>query len=118
MRKDVTDDEVTYIVIPEVIRYEVCAGFDYRDAERILVSRGWLTQDNEGRATRKERLPGYGKAVRCYMMPLATWRQTANDARGLGGGGEIPLRCESHATNVIEHEVFREQQEEEVTPRG
>jgi len=71
MRKDVTDDAVTYFVLPEVFRYEVCAGFDYRDAERILVSRGWLTQDNEGRATRKERLPGYGKAVRCYMMPLA-----------------------------------------------
>lgn len=71
MRKDVTADAVTYYVLPEVFRYEVCAGFDYRDAERILVARRWLSQDSEGRATRKERLPGYGKAVRCYVMPLA-----------------------------------------------
>lgn len=59
----------TYYVLPEVFRREVCAGHDYRDAEKTLVTRGWIKPGSDGRSTRKERLPGFGKPVRCYVMP-------------------------------------------------
>lgn len=59
----------TYYVLPEVFRREICTGHDYRAAEKLLVARGWIKPDSDGRATRKERLPGFGKPVRCYVMP-------------------------------------------------
>lgn len=59
----------TYYVLPEVFRREVCAGHDHRDAEKLLVARGWIKPGSDGRATRAERLPGYGKPTRCYVMP-------------------------------------------------
>lgn len=59
----------TYYVTREMFRRELCAGHDYRDAEKVLVARGWIKPGSDGRATRAERLPGYGKPVRCYVMP-------------------------------------------------
>ena len=60
----------TYFILPEVFRSQVCEGFDHREAEKILLMCNWLKPDSDGRATRKERLPGFGKAVRCYVLPL------------------------------------------------
>lgn len=60
----------TYYVLPEVFRSQVCEGFDHREAEKILLKCGWLNPGDDGRATRKERLPGFGKTVRCYVLPL------------------------------------------------
>lgn len=59
----------TYYVLPEVFRGELCAGHDHRDAEKVLVARGWIKPGSDGRATRAERLPGYGKPTRCYVIP-------------------------------------------------
>jgi uncharacterized protein (DUF927 family) len=61
---------ITLYCLPEVFRSDVIAGFDRREAERVLMARGWLRPGPDGRATRKERLPTFGKSVRCYVMPL------------------------------------------------
>ncbi|MDO8706033.1 MAG: DUF927 domain-containing protein [Sulfuricaulis sp.] len=61
----------TFFVSLEVFRRELCAGFDYHEAEKVLVTRGWLKADSDGRATRKERLPGFDRPVRVYVMPLS-----------------------------------------------
>lgn len=66
---DESPQATTYYVLPEVFRREICAGHDHRDAEKVLAARGWIKPGSDGRATRKERLPGFGKPVRCYVMP-------------------------------------------------
>jgi len=70
-KEDDLDDALTYYVLPEVFRVEVVAGHDYREAERILLERGWIKPDTDKRATRKVRLPGYAKPTRCYVLPLS-----------------------------------------------
>jgi len=72
VRKDATSDVLTYYVLPEVFRSEMCDGFDYREAERVLIAHKWISIDKDERAASKVRLPGYGKGkpTRCYVMPL------------------------------------------------
>jgi len=82
VRRDVTADTLTYFVLPEVFRNEICSGFDYRDAQKILLEHGWLKPEPptekqpKERPTRKERLPGYGKPTRCYVIPLSDVRDS------------------------------------------
>lgn len=33
---------MSYYVLPEVFREELCAGFDYRAVTRLLLAQGWL----------------------------------------------------------------------------
>ncbi len=68
---------LVYYVMLEVFRRELCTGYDYREAEKILIARGWLKPDTDGRGTRKERLPGFDKSVRCYVMPLSAQASTS-----------------------------------------
>lgn len=67
---------LVYYVMLEIFRTELCKGFDYREAEKILIARGWLKPDSDGRGTRKERLPGFDRSVRCYVMPLSAQAST------------------------------------------
>lgn len=79
VRRDVTSNSLTYYVTVEVFRQEICKGFDYRDAQKILHEHGWITctEGKEFRHTRKERLPGYGKPIQCYVVPLSDVREPA-----------------------------------------
>jgi uncharacterized protein (DUF927 family) len=53
--------QTEYLVLPEVFRTEVCAGFDYRIVARALADRGYLVCES-GRLMLKPRLPELGTA--------------------------------------------------------
>lgn len=65
--------EITYYVLPEVFREEVCIGFDYREVLRALDAAGAIKRDKTSRKfARRERLPGVGLAP-CYVILPAIW---------------------------------------------
>lgn len=60
--------QTEYFVLGEVMRGEVCEGFDPAAVFRVLIERGHLmTEKTSGRPDRKERLPGIGP-TRCYRI--------------------------------------------------
>jgi len=59
-----------FFVFREVFRGEICAGFDYRDAEKALVKAGVLIPGNDGRMTVKPRLPGFANPPRVYKLTM------------------------------------------------
>ncbi|MGO4390225.1 DUF927 domain-containing protein [Variovorax sp. M-6] len=65
-RKDI-DGEREYLVLPEVFKREVCAGFDLRHATKVLISAQWLVPGNDGKSSQKPRLPGLG-LTRVYVV--------------------------------------------------
>ena len=70
-QSDGADDQIlqsTFYVLPEVFRTEISQGFDHREVERVLLHRQWLKTDKEQRATRKERLPGFNRPSRVYVL--------------------------------------------------
>jgi putative DNA primase/helicase len=67
-RAGFVDGAQTFFIFREVFRTEVCAGFDHREAARLLVRHGWLSQDSEGNPTRKERLPLTQNPTRVYVL--------------------------------------------------
>jgi putative DNA primase/helicase len=56
-----------YFILPESFRNVVCKGLEPQVAVKALKNQGWLIPDKEGKATRKERLPGVG-LTRCYKI--------------------------------------------------
>ena len=56
-----------YFVLPETFKQEVCAGFNYRVACKLLVRHGCLKTEGNG-YTRKERLPGGEGTVHCFRI--------------------------------------------------
>lgn len=64
---DAAKASAEYYVLSELFRREICKGFDPRLVSRVLMARGHLMKGEEGRADRKERLPGIGPA-RCYRL--------------------------------------------------
>jgi uncharacterized protein (DUF927 family) len=65
--RDGNQGEREFLVLPEVFRREVCAGFDSRAATRWLREQGWLLPGADGKATQKPRLKGLGP-TRCYVI--------------------------------------------------
>ncbi|HRD50774.1 MAG: hypothetical protein JNK95_07490 [Candidatus Competibacter sp.] len=66
-KADDQGDGARFYVFPETFKAEVCAGLDWKRVARVMVERGWLAPDSEGKATRKERLPGIG-LTRCFVV--------------------------------------------------
>jgi uncharacterized protein (DUF927 family) len=61
--------EVTYLVLREAFRNEICKGFDYKMVEKILIERGYLLTDYKGRSTVVRRIPGQEKdQTRVYII--------------------------------------------------
>ena len=58
-RRENAKGETEYLVLAEVFRRELCAGFDYRMVARTLGERGYLASDS-GRLMTKPRLPELG----------------------------------------------------------
>lgn len=57
---------------------EVCSGFEPKAVAALLAARGCLDTE-DGRTTRRERLPGLGR-VRCYVVLPALWEGTDDAA--------------------------------------
>lgn len=60
-----------YLVLPQSFRNEVCAGFDFRFAIRVLKERRYLVSGSD-KAAQSVRLPGLGK-TRCYVISPTMW---------------------------------------------
>lgn len=61
-----------FLVLPEVFRREVCAGFDAKAVTRALIEAGWIEPGRDGRTTQKPRIPGIGM-TRCYVFTERIW---------------------------------------------
>ncbi|MGC1878876.1 MAG: DUF927 domain-containing protein [Rhabdochlamydiaceae bacterium] len=59
--------QTQYYVLPEVFRNEVCAGLDWKKAGKLAVDFGFVMPSTDGKSTRTETLPGFGK-MRCYRF--------------------------------------------------
>jgi uncharacterized protein (DUF927 family) len=62
-----------FLVLPEVFRREVCAGFDPKAAALVLVQAGVILAGKDGKASRSERLPGIGATSRVYVFGATLW---------------------------------------------
>jgi putative DNA primase/helicase len=59
--------EIEYFIVPEIFRKEMCAGFNHLTMARLLIARGALMPEKDGRPDRKERLPIVDN-TRCYRL--------------------------------------------------
>jgi len=58
---------IEYLVLPEAWRGEVCAGLDATAVAKVLNTRGLLVGTG-GKLQNFQRLPGFPKPVRCYVI--------------------------------------------------
>ena len=63
---------MSYYILPEVFREELCAGFDSRAVTRLLLAEGWLEPGEHQAPYRREYLPGIGRS-RCYVFLPKLW---------------------------------------------
>lgn len=70
--REVSSDGTRYYVLPEAFRNEVCSGVESRAACKMLVDAGWIELDRDGKAQRREYLPGMGR-TRCYVFSPRMW---------------------------------------------
>lgn len=59
-RRQEDAEETAYLILPEAFKNEVCKGFNAQLIAKALRDRGHLLTDNDGRLTKKARLPGLG----------------------------------------------------------
>lgn len=57
-----------FFVLPESFKQDICSGFDLSIASAILIERGWLVRDSEGKSTRAENLPCSTSTTGCYRF--------------------------------------------------
>ncbi len=60
------EGEWHYYVFPEAFKQDVCQGLDSEVVAKILIEKGWLLPDSEGKSSRPERLPCSETSIRCY----------------------------------------------------
>lgn len=58
----------TFFVLSESFKQDICSGFDVSVASTILIEKGWLIPDSEGKSTRAEKLPCSENTTRCYRF--------------------------------------------------
>lgn len=64
------DGLVEFVLLPEVFKQEVCAGYRWESVATMLRERGYLKHE-QGRLTQKHRLPGIGASVNCFHLRAA-----------------------------------------------
>ena len=69
--RSASDGQREYLVLPGCFRSEVCAGFDPKDAAKILRDHGWLSPGSD-RVTQKVRLPGMAPTW-VYVFGARMW---------------------------------------------
>ncbi|MEY4749697.1 MAG: hypothetical protein RIQ60_1911 [Pseudomonadota bacterium] len=62
-----------FLVLPEVFKREVCAGFDPKAAALALVQAGLILKAKDGKASQSVRLPGIGATSRVYVFGAKLW---------------------------------------------
>lgn len=67
------DGSRQFLVLPEVFKREVCAGFDAKAAAKTLTEAGMILPSGDGKATRNVRLPGIGAPARVYVFTGKLW---------------------------------------------
>jgi putative DNA primase/helicase len=67
--------EREFLVLPEVFRRGIYAGFDSRAATRWLFAHGWLVPGTNGNATQKPRLKGFGTDALSRRHPAVRRRR-------------------------------------------
>lgn len=65
--KKTEGDRTEYYVLEEVFKNEICQGYDWKRAAKLLVEKGYLKPSSDKKSTRTENLPGLGR-VRCYRF--------------------------------------------------
>jgi len=66
-RKATKEDQTEFFTMPEVFEKEIAKGYDPAWLAKLLVQRGWVKPDAQGKSTRVERLPGIGNK-RCFRF--------------------------------------------------
>jgi uncharacterized protein (DUF927 family) len=67
-----------FLVLPEVFKRELCAGFDPKAAAAALVAAGWIAPSGDGKAARNARLPGISATARVYAFTGKVWDADAD----------------------------------------
>lgn len=66
---DPAANRLEYYVLPEVFKAEVCKGFDYRFACRVLLEAGYLIKKENDRMTSRPPKSPNGESIRgCYLL--------------------------------------------------
>jgi putative DNA primase/helicase len=60
----------TFYVLPWAFENHLCEGFDSRQVAKLLIERGWLKPDSEGRSRRPERITAHGKQDRFCVIEI------------------------------------------------
>lgn len=71
-RKKHYDGDI-FAVLPEAYSKEICAGFDVKTVNKILIEAGWITPDKFGKAAQRPTLPSIGQ-TRAYIFTTAIWQ--------------------------------------------
>jgi uncharacterized protein (DUF927 family) len=66
------NQETQFYVLPEVFSQEICKGWDLHTVSKLLMAEGWIEPDSQGKAYRREYLPGIGRS-RCYLFTNKVW---------------------------------------------
>jgi putative DNA primase/helicase len=79
-RRATDDDQTEFFVLPEVFEKEITKGYDAAWLAKLLVQRGWVMPDPQGKTTRAERLPTIGtkRIYRFRPSVLATDEPTGD----------------------------------------
>jgi uncharacterized protein (DUF927 family) len=75
-RKATKDGRTEFYVLREVFRHEISKGYDHAWLAQVLVQRGLLKPDSQGKTTREERLPTMGKQRVYRFTPDVTGTAT------------------------------------------
>ncbi|RQS00230.1 DUF927 domain-containing protein [Burkholderia sp. Bp8991] len=61
-----------YLVLPEVFKREICAGYEPKSVAKALADAEWIRPGANGRTQRAERLPGKGP-TKVYVFTARLW---------------------------------------------
>jgi uncharacterized protein (DUF927 family) len=68
-REETDDGRTEFFVLPEVFAKEISKGYDPTWLTKVLVTRGFLMPDSQGKGTRNVRLPGIGQTRVYHFVP-------------------------------------------------
>lgn len=77
--RDDSAGESEYLILPDVWRKEVCAGYDARAIAQVLAKAGHLVCGGDGKPQKMERLPGIGSR-RVYVLRASILSEGGDDA--------------------------------------
>jgi len=67
------EDGDIYAVLPQVYSNDICAGFDVRTVNKVLIEAGWVEPDKDGKTQQRPYLPSIGR-TRAYVFTTRLWQ--------------------------------------------